>query len=157
MLKLFNINTIPNDKEYIQVPWDSYFLNKKVTKYLDDTDTKIVESVENTALINNETIHGKFSDMPIGIGCMSEGCKTLLCINHAIKMNTVNQYLFNITACGGNAVEYLVKELAADVDVYACIEHGDLGLFSGVPIDINGKVFMDALDASTRLIDIQGE
>lgn len=43
------------------------------------------------------------------------------------------------------------------IDVFACIEHGDLGLFSGVPIDINGEIFMDALDASTRLIDIQGE
>ena len=122
-----------------------------------NTDKKIVESIEKTSIINNETIHGKFSDMPIGIGNLSEGCKTLLCINHAIKTNTIDKYLFNITSCGGNAISYLAEVLAANIDVFACIEHGDLGLFSGVPIDINGEIFMDALDASTRLIDIQGE
>lgn len=95
--------------------------------------------------------------MPIGIGNLSEGCKTLLCINHAIKTNTIDKYLFNITSCGGNAISYLAEVMAANIDVFACIEHGDLGLFSGVPIDINGEIFMDALDASTRLIDIQGE
>ena len=157
MLKLFNINMLPNDKEYVPVPWDSYFLTKKVAKYLDETDTRIVQSVEDTSLNDDGTIQGKFSGIPIGIGCMSEGCKTLLCINHAIKTKTIDRYIFNITSCGGNAVEYLAKELASDVDVYACIEHGDLGLFSNTPIDVNGEIFMDALDASTRLIDIQGE
>lgn len=94
MLKIV-INILNTDKEIVKVPWDKYFKIEKITKYLDDTDKKIVESIEKTSLINNETIHGKFSDMPIGIGNLSEGCKTLLCINHAIKTNTIDKYLFN--------------------------------------------------------------
>ena len=93
MLKIV-INILNTDKEIVKVPWDKYFKIEKITKYLDDTDKKIVESIEKTSLINNETIHGKFSDMPIGIGNLSEGCKTLLCINHAIKTNTIDKYLF---------------------------------------------------------------
>lgn len=40
---------------------------------------------------------------PIGIDLLAEGCSSLLCITHAIKTNTVDQYIFNITSCGGNA------------------------------------------------------
>lgn len=156
MLKILDIKELPDDKEYIQVPWDSYFIDKKVTKYLDNSDSKIVADVEKTSLINNETIHGKFSDMPIGIGCLSEGCKTLLCINHAIKTGTINQHIFNITACGGNAVEYLATVMTADIDVYACIEHEDLGVFDNVHVEIAGEIFTDAINASTRLIELQG-
>ena len=76
MLKICVLNKESINKEIIEMPWYSYFIDRKVTKYLDNSDTKIVSDVENTSLINRATIHGKFSDMPIGIGCLSGGCKT---------------------------------------------------------------------------------
>lgn len=157
MLTLYTPGNIPKGKEIVQVPWDEYFIDKKITKYFDDTDTEIVAKVEETSIINSNTIQGKFSDMPIGIGSLSEGCKTLLCINHAIKTKTIDKYVFNITSCGGNAVAYLAAEMAKDVDMQACIEHGNLGWFEGHPIKIKDKVFYDSISASTELIKLQGE
>lgn len=150
MLKIYTLDNLPTDKENIEVPWDRYFRDKKITKYFNDTDIKIVKDVEGTSLLNNETIYGKFSDMPIGIGCLSEGCKTLLCINHAIKTNTVEQYLFNITSCGGNAISYLAEVMAKGIDVYAYVEHSDFGSSENVRIQINdGEILKDALEASS--------
>lgn len=137
MLKIYTLNNLPDGKEDIKVAWNSYFEEKKITKYFDESDIKIVRDVEKTALINNETIQGKFSDMPIGIECLSEGCKTLLCINHAIKTNTIEKYLFNITACGGNAISYLAEVMAKDIDVYAYVNHSDFGTSKSAYIQIN--------------------
>lgn len=156
MLNIILNEQMYKNRELVIVPWDTYFRENKITKYFDTTDTKIVEAVENTSLINNETIGGKFSDMPIGIGCLSEGCKTLLCINHAIKFNLIDRYVFNITSCGGNAVTYLVKEMAKNIDIYVCIEHGDLGLFENATVKIGDRLFDNATIASTYLIDVQG-
>lgn len=153
MLKIV-INILNTDKEIVKVPWDKYFLDNKITKYLDDTDKKIVESIEKTSLINNETIHGKFSDMPIGIGSLSEGCKTLLCINHAIKTNTIDKYLFNITSCGGNAISYLAEVMAKEVDIEVYVKHSDFGESESCNISINGKKFTDAILASSHYTKI---
>lgn len=150
MLKLYTLGNLPEDKKNIKVPWDSYFRTKKITNYFDDTDTAIVKNVEGTSIINNQTIHGKFSGMSIGIGCLSEGCKTLLCINHAIKTNTVDQYLFNITSCGGNAISYLAEVMAKKVDVYAYVYHSDFGISESALIQINNKnPIKGAIEAAT--------
>lgn len=100
MLCLYSERNIPHKLLNIKIPWDEYFIKKRVTRFFDETDIKIVEAVENSSLLNASTIYGKFSDMPIGIGCLSEGCKTLLCINHAIKTEKITEYIFNITSCG---------------------------------------------------------
>lgn len=153
MLKIYTIKNKIQHKEILETPWDSYFEDKRITKYFDDTDIKIIKSVEETSLLNNETIYGKFSDMPIGIGCLSEGCKTLLCINHAIKTNTVGQYVFNITSCGGNAIAYLAEKMASDIDVYVYVNHSDFGMSNNVRIQINdGKELNDTLTASNEHI-----
>lgn len=153
MLKIYTIKNKIQHKEILETPWDSYFEDKRITKYFDDTDIKIIKGVEETSLLNNETIYGKFSDMPIGIGCLSEGCKTLLCINHAIKTNTVGQYVFNITSCGGNAIAYLAEKMASDIDVYVYVNHSDFGMSNNVRIQINdGKELNDTLTASNEHI-----
>lgn len=68
MLKIYTIKNKIQHREILETPWDSYFEDKRITKYFDDTDIKIIKGVEETSLLNNETIYGKFSDMPIGIG-----------------------------------------------------------------------------------------
>ena len=156
MLTLYTPSKLPKEKEIIQVPWDEYFIDKKIAKYFDNTDIEIVENVEETSLFNSDTIQGKFSDMPIGIGQLSEGCKTLLCINHAIKTKMIGKIIFNITSCGGNGIAYLATVMAKDENIDACIEHGDLGWFNA-PIKIGEKEFNNSISASTELINIQGE
>ena len=83
--------------------------------------------------------------------------QNLLCINHAIKTGTIENYIFNITSCGGNAIAYLAKVMAKDIDIYTCIDHSDLGVFEDVPIEIDGRTFDNAFDAATYLIELQGE
>lgn len=148
-------NIMDTNKEIVKVPWDKYFKNEKITKYFDDTDKKIVADVEKTSLINSETIEGKFSDMPIGIGNLSEGCKTLLCINHAIKNGKIDSYLFNITSCGGNAISYLAEVMAKEVDIEAYVNHSDFGESENCNIEICGRQFTNAMLASdyyTRIV-----
>ena len=143
---VFNIED--TTRNIVKVPWDKYFKTEKITKYFDSTDKRIVEDVENTSLINSETIAGKFSDMPIGVGSLSEGCKTLLCINHAIKNDRIGEYLFNITSCGGNAISYLAEVIAKDVDIEVYVNHSDFGESEHCNIDIEGRRFTDAILAS---------
>lgn len=158
MLKILSMHKMPNHLKYIQVPWDKYFKENKVTKYLDSSDEEIIREIESTALLNNETIQGKFSEMPIGIGCLSEGCKTLLCINHAIKTKTIQQYIFNITSCGGNAISYLAGVIAKDIDIYVTVNHSDFGISNNVYIQIDdGEVINNAIQASDIHIKINKE
>lgn len=149
MLKIYTHKETQSAKQDIKVPWDRYFIEHKVSKYIDDTDVEIVNNVENTSIINNNTIQGKFSNMPIGIGCLSEGCKTLLCINHAKKTNTINKYIFNITSCGGNAISYLAEQIARNVDIFVYVAHSDFGMSENANIQIDdGEIIRDALTAS---------
>lgn len=154
MLTLYTLGNIPKGKEIVQVPWDEYFIDKKIAKYFDDTE--IVKSMQPRAIVEESEIFDK-NYPPIGIEQLSEGCKILLCINHAIKTKTLDKYVFNITSCDGNAVAYLATEMVKDVDMQACIEHGDLGWFEGHQIKIKDKVFYDSISASTGLIGLQGE
>lgn len=153
MLKIV-FNSEDTNREIVKVPWDKYFKREKITKYFDDTDRKIVEDVEKTSLINNNTIEGKFSDMPIGVGNLSEGCKTLLCINHAIKNDNVDKYLFNITSCGGNAISYLAEVMAKNVDIEVYVNHSDFGESEKCSIEIDGQQFSDAIIASNHYTKI---
>ena len=155
MLNVLSNQVKVKDKEIINTPWDKYFRKFKITKYFDNSDIDIVRDVEKTTLINNDTIYGKFSDMPIGIGNMSEGCKTLLCINHAIKNGTVTNYVFNITSCGGNAVAYLITKMASDKDIYVIMEHSDFGHFNDSCVSIDGYIEKDSISASNRLVSIR--
>lgn len=157
MLIFLNNKTIPQNKIVVQVPWDDYFNDYKITKYFDESDMQIVNDVEQTALLNNETIHGKFSDMPIGISCLSEGCKTLLCINHAIKTGTINKYVFNITSCGGNAISYLATIMASNVNIEVYVKHYDFGVSKECCIRIEEKTFNNAILASNALLKLQGD
>lgn len=157
MLTLVSKKSLPNNKKIITIPWDVYFNTHKITKYFDKSDEKIIHDIEHTDLLNSETIHGKFSDMPIGVGCLSEGCKTLLCINHAIKTQTIGDYIFNITSCGGNAVSYLASVMAMDNDVTAYINHYDFGTSQECFIKIGEKTFNDAIDAASELLRLQGD
>ena len=156
MLKLYTESEIPKDKVRETIPWRNYFRKYKITKYLDESDKHIVEVVEKTSLVNNETIQGKFSDMPIGIGLLSEGCKTLLCINHAIKNNIADNFVFNITSCGGNAISYLATEMAEGNDIIAYLSHGNFGssLYCNIQINDDTTIYKDATLASNKYIDI---
>lgn len=94
--------------------------------------------------------------MPIGIGNLSEGCKTLLCINHAIKNNKHHNIIFNITSCGGNAISYLASNIALEHDVYVYCAHCDFGHSTNVNIKINNdKVYNDAILASQEYLNIK--
>ena len=144
------------DKEVIVLPWEKYFRKYKITKFFNKSDEEIIKEVENTALLNNETIQGKFSDMPIGIGGLSEGCKTLLCINHAIKSGTTTKYMFNITSCGPNAIEYLAASISKSADIHAYCKHADWGIKNCI-MSVNGKLFDNCLDASVYYTDLLEE
>lgn len=148
MLKVYSKDRLESfNREFIRAPWDGYFRFKKVTSLLDVTDRKIVEAIEETHFTGNTTIYGKFSKTPIEIGEISEGCKTLLCINHAIKTNTINKYIFDITSCGSNAIEYLAKEIAKDVDIYVYSRHTRFGALE-CALSVNDKVFNNCFEAS---------
>lgn len=155
MLCLYVEKDIPDDLQDIKIPWADYFIKQKVTKYLDETDIKIVKMVEGSSLLNTSTIYGKFSDMPIGIGELSEGCKTLLCINHAIKTKNITELIFNITSCGGNAINYLITEMDKSVDIKVYCEHKDFGKNKrDVKIKVGDQIVTSIMDAKQAYMEL---
>lgn len=155
MLCLYIEKDIPDNLLNIEIPWADYFIRQKVTKYLDETDIQIVEAVEKSSLINNSTIYGKFSDMPIGIGELSGGCKTLLCINHAIKTKNIKELIFNITSCGGNAINYLIADMAKSVDINVYCEHKDFGKNrSDVKVKVGDRIVTSIMDAKQVYMEL---
>lgn len=155
MLCLYAEKDIPGNLLNIQFPWADYFVKQKVTKYLDETDVRIVKIVEESNLLNTSTIYGKFSDMPIGIGDLSEGCKTLLCINHAIKTKKNTDFIFNITSCGGNAINYLIIEMAKDILINAYCEHKDFGKNKkDIEIKIGNEILTSIIDAKRAYMEL---
>ena len=137
----------------IDVPADSYFEDEGVTSMLDESDNEIVRSIDGSELLNTSTIFGKFSKCPIEIGKLSDGCKVLLCINHAIKKKLNSKLIFDITDCGKNAIEYLATRMAVQNDVNVYCRHEDWGEATGCIIKLPcvEKTF-DSLDKAIDAI-----
>lgn len=155
MLKLYTYPDLRPDLKEEAVLWDNYFWHHKITKYFDDTDTAIVKAINPGAIVESNPCF-KNDYPPIGIGLLAEGCASLLSINHAIKTDTVDQYLFNITSCGGNAISYLAEVMAKDIDINAIVYHGDFGISDKVNIQIDDKeTYTDAITASSAYIKAQ--
>lgn len=155
MLKLYTYPNLRPDLTEESVLWDNYFYHHKITKYFDDTDTAIVQAINPGAIVEpNLCFENNYP--PIGIGLLAEGCASLLCINHAIKTNTVDQYLFNITSCGGNAISYLAEVMAKNIDINVIVYHGDFGTSDKVNIQIDDeKTYTDAITASSAYMKAQ--
>lgn len=149
MLIIHYKNELPTDKINSKFPWYTYRFDEQ----LSDNDIKIIETIEQTKVFNDNTIQNRFSGTPVCIENISSGCKTLLAITKAIRNNEIDKYVFNLTNCGSNAISYLATEIAKDIDIHAYLSHTDLGTSKNCHIKIGNETFTDATKAYDKLAE----
>ena len=97
MITIFKEKELP--KELVQLN-DVYF-NKYTVNLLDDRARSIVSRVDDSELIDNYTMKGKFDDTIMNTDKLSTGCKTVLNVMYNPDK------IFDIRECGENALDLI--------------------------------------------------
>ena len=97
MITIFKEKELP--KELVQLN-DVYF-NKYTVNLLDDRAGSIVSRVDDSELIDNYTMKGKFDDTIMNTDKLSTGCKTVLNVMYNPDK------IFDIRECGENALDLI--------------------------------------------------
>ncbi len=123
MINLSTDYSIENREKYLTHQND-YFSAVTLNDVLDDIDKEIVKEIDKADVIDEYTISGKYG--VTHIRNISSGAKTLLNLHNMIK-NKKECYI-DITSCGDNAIEVLVKllkkyETGADINLLTCLKN----------------------------------
>ena len=97
MITIYKEKKLP--KELVQLN-DVYF-NKYTVNMLDDRARSIVSRVDDSELIDNYTMKGKFDDTIMNTDKLSTGCKTVLNVMYNPDK------IFDIRECGENALDLI--------------------------------------------------
>ena len=97
MITIYKEKKLP--KELVQLN-DVYF-NKHTVNLLDDRARSIVSRVDDSELIDNYTMKGKFDDTIMNTDKLSTGCKTVLNVMYNPDK------IFDIRECGENALDLI--------------------------------------------------
>ena len=143
----------PKDKAIMHKPERDYFIDYAVSGNLDESDSKLVEKIEGTKLLPSGDIQSKFTKatVPISISCLSSGCKVALCINNAVKNNRSDKVVFDILACGGNAIK-MILEYFKDKEIFILCQHKEFGYTNDTVVEVNSNEIVHSTAEIERVI-----
>lgn len=85
-------------------------LRQRITELSGDTATgksfiySIIKDYVQENKIKNGNLISKFTNTPLSISKMPDGCKTIIYIAYTIEKNINTKDMVNITVCGGKAI-----------------------------------------------------
>lgn len=81
---------------------------------------RILEEVEGCGYISRgNMMESKFNGVPLQLSCMSTGSKIITCIYYMAETGKAKDKIFDITECGNNAINYVLKHYSKyDLKLY---------------------------------------
>lgn len=99
MIKVYKRKMVPKDMEI--VTGNDVFFNKYTSLMLDGNAKNIIESIDDSVMVDPFYIRSRFDGATLNIDKLSTGCKTVL--NIVYNKNKV----FDIRECGDNALDVI--------------------------------------------------
>ncbi len=99
MITVYKKNAIPKGMEVVEI--NDVFFNKITAGLLDERAKNIINTIDDSILIDRFTIQSKFDNTGLNTDKLSTGCKTAL----NVLYNT--DKVFDIKECGDNAIDVI--------------------------------------------------
>lgn len=133
----YKIAEVKDKYTYIKFPED--YLEDIIYKEggISEQLKEIIRIIENTEVTEAGDLISKFTNKPIGISYLSEGSKIVIYIYYSIKTGRYKKEIIDITGCGENAIEYILRNY----------ENYNLKLFLGhyeIPLNIKCRFKMNS-------------
>jgi hypothetical protein len=146
MLKIITKNSIVRqllDQGYtkVETPFNRCKNIIRYEKGISDTVKDIIEKVDGCK-VEGANVISKFTKSPIGVDDISDGAKTCIYVYFRTKLLPNNKEIINITECGPNAIEYILKNFS-ESDLNLVIYHYYLPSHVRVKFKFNNEVFND--------------
>ncbi|MBQ2237918.1 MAG: hypothetical protein II321_00585 [Lachnospiraceae bacterium] len=122
MIYIYNQISSVRDKKFIDFPYDKLEAILAIENGFKEYMLDAVKEVEQCNIDSNGNLISKFTNTPLSISKMSDGCKTIIYIAYAVEKSENSKELINITACGPNAIKYIFKKFK-DCNLYLYLEH----------------------------------
>lgn len=107
-----------------------------------------IEKVEQCNIDTNGNLISKFTNTPLSISKMSDGCKTIIYIAYTIKKSNNSRELINITECGANAIKYILENFK-DNELYLYLGHWQIPKNININFEFNSIKFSTTTDLMT--------
>lgn len=99
MITVYKNNAIPKGSNVIKI--NDIFLNKYTAAMLDDRAKCIIQTIDQSEMLNKFSVKSRFDGMVLNIDKLSTGCKTVLNVMYNPDK------VFDICECGDNALDVL--------------------------------------------------
>lgn len=141
----YKIEELKGKCNYIKYP--ETYLEEIIFKEngISDELKEIIKVIENTDVTEAGDLISKFTYKPIGISNLSEGCKIVIYIYYSIKVEKYKNEIINITGCGENAIEYILKNYK-DYNLKLFLGHYEIPLGVESKFKLNGKEYSNTND-----------
>lgn len=128
-----------NNLKFIRLPYKRYETVIAYTGGINADIEKIINDIEQCdADRDTNNFQSKFTNTPLGLDSLSEGSKTTIYVYYRTKV-TNNSEIINITSCGPNAIEYILKNYS-EADLTLFLGHFEIPRNLKCKFKLNGEV-----------------
>ena len=120
---------------YIKSPYDRFSSVVLYENGISEGLKHIISNIENCEVNEAGDIKSKFTGRFIGQDKISDGCKTAAYVYYRTKVLNKDE-IINITDCGPNAIEYIIKEYS-EYDIVLYLGHLEIPINLECRIKIN--------------------
>ncbi len=114
LMQMLNTN---KSVKYIKLPFKRYETVIAYEGGISKEIANIIKTIDGCEIVD-EGINSKFTKTPISLDKLSEGSKTVIYVYYRTKVVNKSE-IINITDCGSNAIEYILKNYAnKDLTLY---------------------------------------
>lgn len=128
--------------QYVEYPWKLFDeVSSLMYKSGESGELeRVIADVEGCGTLPEQNMFlSKFNGMPLRLSSLSTGSQVVLCIYYLAKRNAVSDKVIDITDCGGNAIEYMLKNYN-DFDLTMYLGHTELSSNEELTFKVNGEV-----------------
>lgn len=128
-------NKIDNGYKYISQPFKKF---STIIAYEDGISKEIEQIISevDSCKISGMNIISKFTDTPIELGKVSDGCKTVVYVYFCTSLLASDNEIIDITECGPNAIRYILEHYG-NKDATLYLSHSEF------PDDVNVSFYIN--------------
>lgn len=145
MIHFYNQISNVREKKFVDFPYDKLETILAIENGFKGYMLDVIKKVEQCSIDSNGNLISKFTNTPLSISKMSDGCKTIIYIAYAVEKSENSKELINITECGPNAIKYIFEKFK-DYDLYLYLEHWQ------IPRDVDVNFMFNDIEYSNTSV-----
>lgn len=132
-----------SSKKIIKTPYGRFDTIISITGLVEEIK-QIIFEIDACNFDTENNLISKFTQTPIEISNVSDGCKTVVAIWYNIKRNNKTE-IINITSCGANAIKYILEHYKEE-ELQLYLQHYEIPRNIDCTFRYNGEVMNNTND-----------